>query len=291
MDRDTNRTYTVLPRCIRACAVAATVVLLAACSTNDKTAKLLNPDPPDKMYAAADSMLSRGRYEDSAAKFEDLDRDHPYSPEARRAMVMAAFAYYKAKKFPEAIATGKRYATMHPGTKEAPLAHHIVASSYFEDMNGPNRDQTSTRKALDEFRTLRARYPESSYAREAENRIRICEDSLAAQEMEIGRFYQKNKNYIAAKNRFETVAREFQTTAHVEEGLYRLVEVDLALGIVQEAQTAAAVLGHNFPQSDWYKEAYALLQAGGLAPQDNGDSWLSRTFKSVKLPKLSLGSQ
>lgn len=266
----------------------AALPLLAACSSNNKADKLLNPDPPDKMYASADSMLTRGRYEDAAAKFEDLDRDHPYSPEARRAMVMAAFAYYKAKKFPEAIATGKRYATMHPGTKEAPLAHHIVASSYFEDMNGPNRDQSNTRKALEEYRTLRARYPDSSYAREAENRIRICEDSLAAQEMEVGRYYQRTKSLIAAKNRYETVAREFQTTAHVEEALYRLVEVNLALGIAHEAQTAGAVLGHNFPRSDWYKSAYALLQQGGLAPEMKGESWLTRTFKSISLPKLSL---
>jgi len=271
--------------------VAVLAAGLSGCSSNDKSAKLLNPDPPDKMYAAADAMLSRGRYEDSAAKFEDLDRDHPYSPEARRAMVMAAYAYYKAKKFPEAITTGKRYATMHPGTKEAPLAHHIVASSYFEDMNGPNRDQSNTRKALDEFRVLRARYPDSSYAKDAENRIRICEDSLAAQEMEVGRYYQKTKSLIAAKNRYETVAREFQTTAHVEEALYRLVEVNLALGIVQEAQSAAAVLGHNFPQSDWYKDAYALLQQGGLAPELTSDSWLSRTFKGIKMPKLSLSGQ
>ena len=268
---------------------AALICVLAGCSSNDKAAKLLNPDPPDRMFAAGDSLLSRGRYEDSAIKFEDLDRDHPYSPEARRAIVMAAFAYYKAQKFPEAISTAKRYTTMHPGTKEAPLAHHIIASSYFDDMNGPNRDQTNTRKALDEFKILRARYPESSYAKEAENRIRICEDSLAAHEMEVGRFYLKNKNLVAAKNRFEEVARNFQTTAHVEEALMRLVEVNLALGIVQEAQTAAAVLGHNFPESQWYKDAYSRLQTGGLAPQEDSGSWLSRAWK--KLPKLSLGSQ
>lgn len=275
---------------LRAGTLAAVVSMsmLAACSSTNSADKLLNPDPPDKMYAAADSMLSRGRYEDAAIKFEDLDRDHPYSPEARRAMVMAAFAYYKAKKFPEAIATGKRYSTMHPGTKEAPLAHHIVASAYYEDMNGPNRDQSNTRKALEEFKTLRTRYPESSYAKDAENKIRVCEDSLAAQEMDVGRYYQRTKSLIAAKNRFETVARDFQTTAHVEEALFRLVEVNLALGIVQEAQTAGAVLGHNFPQSDWYKSAYSLLQQGGHAPQVVGDSWLSRTFKSVSLPKLSL---
>ena len=269
----------------------AVALAMAGCSSNDKAARLLNPDPPDKMFAAGDSYLTRGRYEDAAIKFEDLDRDHPYSPEARRAIVMSAFAYYKARKFPEAISSAKRYTTMHPGTKEAPLAHHIIASAYFDDMNGPNRDQTNTRKALEEFKTLRARYPDSSYAKEAENRIRICEDSLAAHEMEVGRYYMKSKNLIASKNRFETVARDFQTTAHVEEALMRLVEVNMALGIVQEAQTAAAVLGHNFPDSQWYKDAYVLLQSGGLAPREESESWLSKAWKSVKLPKLSLGSQ
>ena len=127
------------------CAVALCLAL-GACGSSKTAEKLLNPDPPDKMYAVANSMLTRGRYEDAAHKFEDLDRDHPYSQEARRSIVMAAFAYYKANKFPEAITTAKRYTTMHPGTKEAPLAHHIIASSYFDDMNGPDRDQSNTRE-------------------------------------------------------------------------------------------------------------------------------------------------
>ncbi len=268
--------------------VASASLALAACSSTKTADKLLNPDPADKMYASADSFMSRGRYEDAAHKFEDLDRDHPYSPEARRAIVMAAYAYYKGGKFPEAIATAKRYTTMHPGTKEAPLAHHIIATSYFEDMNGPNRDQSNTRKALEEYRTLQARYPDSTYARQADNRIRVAEDSLAAHEMHVGRYYLKNKNWVAAKNRFETVAREYQTTAHVEEALYRLVEINMSLGIRNEAQTAAAVLGHNFPSSKWYKDAYALLQSDGLAPRNTGDSWLSKAWSAVKLPRLSL---
>ncbi len=268
--------------------VAAASLALAACSSTKSADKLLNPDPADKMYATADNLMARGRYEDAAHKFEDLDRDHPYSPEARRAIVMSAYAYYKGGKFPEAIATAKRYTTMHPGTKEAPLAHHIIATSYFEDMNGPNRDQSNTRKALEEYRALQARYPDSTYARQADNRIRVAEDSLAAHEMHVGRYYLKNKNWVAAKNRFETVAREYQTTAHVEEALYRLVEINMSLGIKNQAQTAAAVLGHNFPSSKWYKDAYALLQSDGLAPRNTGDSWLSKAWSAVKLPRLSL---
>lgn len=260
--------------------------LLAACSSGKSAEKLLNPDPPDKMYLIADALLTRGRYEDAAQKFEDLDRDHPYSQEARRSIVMSAYAYYKAGKFPEAIATAKRYTTMHPGTKEAPFAHHIIASSYFDDMNGPNRDQGNTRKALEEFKTLIARYPDSSYAKGAENKIRLCEDSLASHEMYVGTNYLKNKQWLAAKNRFEVVVREYQTTAHVEEALMRLVEVNMALGIVHEAQNAAAVLGHNFPNSQWYKDAFVLLQSSGLAPREDtsGGNWLTRTWRSMTTP-------
>jgi outer membrane protein assembly factor BamD len=275
-----------------ACALlAAASGLLAACSSSSDADKLLNPDPPDKTFAIADGFLSRGKYEEAARKFEDLDRDHPYSPEARRAIVLAAYAYYKGLKFPEAIATARRYTTMHPGTKEAPLAHHIIASAYFDDMSGPNRDQSNTRKALAEYKILKTRYPDSQYARDADNRIRICEDSLAAAEMEVARYYMKKRNYVAAINRFKTVATDYQTTAHVEEALMRLTEAYMALGIKHEAQTAAAVLGHNFPSSQWYKDAYVLLQSDGLAPREASGSWLSKAWANVKLPKLSLSGQ
>lgn len=265
--------------------------LLAACGSSKSAEKMLNPDPPDKMFALGDSYLQRGRFDDAAKVFEDLDRDHPYSGEARRAIVMSAFAYYKAGKFPEAIASARRYTTMHPGTKEAPLAHHIIASAYFDDIVGPNRDQSNTRKALEEYKVLKTRYPDSQYARDADNRIRICEDSLAASEMEVGRYYLNRKNYSAAINRFKVVTSDYQTTVHVEEALARLVESYMALGITTEAQTAAAVLGHNFPESQWYKDSYVLLQSGGLAPREEGGSWLSRQFKGFKLPKLSLTGQ
>jgi outer membrane protein assembly factor BamD len=270
---------------------AVSVGLLAsACASKSDVTAALNPDPPDKMYATADTALQKGKWETAARKFEDLDRDHPYAPEARRAIVMAAYSYYKAGKYPEAIASAQRYTALHPGTKDAAFAHHIIASAYFDEMRGPNRDQTATRKALAELRTLKARYPDSTYARDADNRIRIAEDSLAAAEMEVGRYYLKRNNHVAAINRFRTVVTEFQTTVHVEEALMRLTESYMVLGIKNEAQTAAAILGHNFPNSRWYKDAYALLQSDGLAPREEGGSWLSNAFKGVKLPKLSLGS-
>lgn len=262
---------------------------LAGCASNGIDAtQALNPDPPSKMFTDADALMSKGSFDDAAKKFEEVDREHPYAPEARRAMVMAAYAYYKAGKTPEAIASAERYVALHPGTKEAPLAHHIIATAYFDDIRGPNRDQSATRKALEQLKTLKTRYPDSEYARDADNRIRICEDNLAAAEMEVGRYYLKRNNHTAAINRFRTVVSEYQTTAHVEEALGRLVESYMALGIVKEAQNAAAILGHNYPDSKWYKDSYQLLASGGLAPADDSESWLSKAWKSV--PKLSLGS-
>ena len=274
-------------------AIALSLALVASalqgCASTTDAAKQLNPDPPGKMFADADALLTAKKYDAAAKRFEDLDRDHPYAPEARRAVVLAAFAYYKDGKFDQAIATARRYTTLHPGTKEAALAHHIIASSHFEEIRSPDRDQSNTRKALAELKTLKARYPDSSYAKEADNRIRICEDSLAASEMHVGREYLKKKAWVAAKNRFEIVVRDYQTTVHVEEGLARLVEVNMALGLVDEAQNAGAVLGHNFPDSRWYKDSYTLLASGGLAPREDTGNWISRQWRQVKLPKLSLG--
>jgi outer membrane protein assembly factor BamD len=197
---------------------------------------------------------------------------------------MAAYSYYKAGKLPEAIASAERYTTMHPGTKEAPLAHHIIASAYFDQMREPDRDQEGARKALAELKTLKTRYPDSKYAHEADNRIRLCEDTLAAQEMNVGRYYMDHNNYVAAINRFKTVVSDYQTTAHVEEALYRLTAAYLSLGVASEAQSVAAVLGHNFPNSSWYKDSYALLKSQGLMPSQAADSWVAKVWKGPAAP-------
>ena len=274
----------VLP-VLKGLALVASVVLIAGCASTGDAAKALNPDPPTKMYADADALMAKGKFEDAAKKFEDVDREHPYSPEARRAIVMSAYAFYKAGKLPEAIASAERYTTMHPGTKEAPLAHHIIASAYFDQMKDPTRDQDATRKALAELRTLKTRYPDSKYAQEADNRIRLAEDTLAAQEMQVGRYYMDHKDYVAAINRFKTVVSDYQTTAHVEEALYRLTAAYMSLGITSEAQSAAAVLGHNFPNSRWYKDSYALLQSQGLNPAQNGGSWMAKIWNGTTTPQ------
>lgn len=286
------RTTREITKILKAAAIVAALAV-AGCASNKLDTSALNPDPPSKMFADADAMMAKGNFDDAAQKFEAVDREHPYSQEARRSIVMAAYAYYRAGKTPEAIASAERYVTMHPGTKEAPLAHHVIASAYFDDLKTANRDQTPARKALEQFKILKSRYPESEYARDADNKIRICQDNLAANEMEVGRYYLDKHNYVGAINRFKTVVSDYQTTAHVEEALARLVESYMALGITKEAQNAAAVLGHNYPDSKWYKDSYALLQSDGLAPREDGGSWLSKAWNSVpklSVPKMSFGS-
>ncbi|NJM35385.1 MAG: outer membrane protein assembly factor BamD [Rhodomicrobium sp.] len=237
--------------------------------------------PADVLFKEASVELDKGSYSKAAEKFEEVDRQHPYSKEARESIIMAAFAYQKADKLPEAVAAARRYLTLHPGTKEAALAQHIIASSYYDRINDASRDQSDTKRALVELETLINRYPDSRYVDEAKKRIRVARDVLAASEMSIGRWYQKKAQYLAAINRFRVVVSDYQTTAHVEEALMRLTESYYALGIVNEAQTAAAVLGHNFPQSKWYQDAYALLQANGLEPREDSGSWISRQWRTL----------
>ena len=239
--------------------------------------------PPEQIYNKGDELLGEGSYKAAAKQFEAVDREHPYSPFARRAMLMAAYSHYKAGSYSEAITTARRYLTLHPGTKETALAHHLIAMSYYDRIEDPRNDQTRTRKALVELKKIRQRYPDSKYAREAENRINTATDILAGAEMNVGRYYLKRRNYVAAINRFKTVVKDYQTTPHVEEALMRLVEAYMALGVVNEAQTAAAVLGHNYPGSKWYKDSYDLLQSGGLEPREDSGSWVSRTWRQVNV--------
>jgi outer membrane protein assembly factor BamD len=243
--------------------------------------KKLDTRPPDVLYKEANDLLAKGSSSKAAETFEKIDQLYPYSEEAKTAPLMAANAYLKAGKLPEAVAAARRYLTLHPGTKEAAQAQEIIASSYFDRMSTPNRDQGETKKAIDELQILIRRYPDSSYVQEAKRRVKLARDTLAASEMSVGRYWQKKANYLAAINRFKTVVSDYQETAHVEEALMRLTECYMALGIVNEAQTAAAILGNNFPNSPWYKDAYALLQSGGAVPHEDSGSWLSKTWKKT----------
>ena len=243
-----------------------------------------NVAAPDVIYGRADTLLDKQSYEEAAKQYEEVDVNHPYSQEARRAIVMSAYSYYKAGKYDDAVSAADRYLTLHPGTPESDLAQNIIGMSYYVQVLDPKRDQTNARKSLQAYQTLLQRYPDSRYAAEAQNRARILRDLLAANEMTVGRFYLRHNNFLAAVNRFKLVVTDYQTTAQVEEALGRLTEAYVALGIIPEAQTAAAVLGYNYPDSKWYRNSFALLQKHGSRPQMHEDSWITKTWKSDGKP-------
>lgn len=268
-------------------AVAATILaagLLAGCGSKDPVDDMVSNDPPDVIYKRADQMLSAHKYGDAAKEFEKVDVNDPYSQEARGAIVMAAYAHYQDGKYDDAISGAERYLTLHPGTKESDMAQNIIGMSYYEQVLDPKRDQSNAKKALEAYQTLLQRYPDSRYAGDAQNRVRILRDLLAANEMTIGRYYLRHNDYLAAINRFKVVVKDYQTTEQVEEALSRLTEAYMALGVVNEAETAAAVLGHNFPDSKWYQNAYALLQKNGAQPQEHEGSWITQTWKGDNKP-------
>jgi len=218
------------------------------------------------LYALAKKRLDQKDYEQAAKLFDEVERQHPYSVWARRAQLMSAFSYYVAEKYPDAVNSAQRFLTIHPGNKDAPYAHYLVAMSYYQQVSDVTRDQRTTQQALDAFGELVRRYPESRYASDARLKMDLLNDHLAGKEMEIGRFYERSGKWLAANFRFRQVVDNYQTTSHAPEALERMVETYLALGIPQEAHKAAAVLGSNYPGSIWYKRAYKLM-ARHPAPQ------------------------
>ena len=195
------------------------------------------------------------------------------------AMVMSAFLNFRRGQYQDAINDAQRYVTLFPASEDAAYAQYLIGESYFRQIPDVTRDQDLSRKAIAAMQVVVDKYPDSEYADDARKKIELARDQIAGKEMQIGRYYLERREYLAAVNRFRTVVEQYQTTRHVEEALYRLTECYLALGIVPEAQTAASVLGHNFPDSEWYQDSYALLNKGGLEPQENQGSWISRVFR------------
>ena len=212
------------------------------------------------LYNAAYQRLQNRNYEQAALLFDEVERQHPYSIWARRAQLMSAFSYYTAKKYPEAISSSQRFLTIHPGNKDAPYANYLIAMSYYNQIADVSRDQRTTQQASDSFNELIRRYPESRYAADARLKLDLINDHLAGKEMEVGRFYQRQGNWLASVTRFRSVVDKYQTTSHAPEALMRLTESYLALGVPAEAQKTAAVLGRNYPGTEWYQRAYQLVQ-------------------------------
>jgi outer membrane protein assembly factor BamD len=240
------------------------------------------PDTPaSKTYDQGLEKLANGAPSEAAKKFADLGKQYPSSDWARKALLMTVYADYQAGDYTSAETEADRYLKDYANSPDTPYVAYLQANAYYMQIPDISRDQEKASKALAAFQSVVQKYPKSEYVEDSQYKIHVTEDQLAGKEMSIGRFYLNRRNYTAAINRFRNVLQYYQTTRHAEEALYRLVEAYLGLGIADEAQTAAAVLGHNFPDSQWYQDAYDLLKGHGLSPHEYGESWISKIYHTV----------
>jgi len=260
--------------------VAGALGLLAACG-GDPAPLPYEEQPVDELYNKAMDEMEDGSLYEAIEYFDEVERQHPYSIWARRAMLMSAYANYQLNQYDPAVLAAQRYIQLYPSSEQAAYAYYIIALCYYERISDVERDQSYTQRALASLEDVVRRYPRSEYARDASLKIDLALDHLAGKEMEIGRYYLRQDDYVASINRFRVVVLNFQTTSHVPEALHRLVEAYLSLGIVNEAQTAAAILGYNYPGSRWYEDSYRLLADEGYEPKVREGSWISDAWDSV----------
>ncbi|HEY4133939.1 MAG TPA: outer membrane protein assembly factor BamD [Alphaproteobacteria bacterium] len=253
---------------------------LSACGS-DEDAKVMPDRPAEDMFNEAMSDMQEGAPADAVKLFDEVDRQHPYSVWATKSQLLNAYANYEMNKYDEAISGLDRFIALHPGSKDIAYAYYLKALSYYERIPDITRDQSLTNGALNALQEVVRRFPDSKYARDAKLKIDLAYDNLAGKEMEVGRYYQKRSEPQAAIARYRRVIELYQTTSHVPEALHRLTECYMQIGLPQEAQTAAAVLGHNFPGSEWYQDSYQLMTGAQLAPAEDKSSWISRAWASV----------
>jgi outer membrane protein assembly factor BamD len=241
--------------------VAVAALAVSGCASNKaKTDVPYVARDVGTLYLAAKQRLDQRRYKEAAILFDEVERQHPYSIWARRAQLMSAFSYYLNRDYTESIQAAQRFLSVHPGNRDAPYAYYLIALSYYEQVGDVTRDQKITRQALDALGELTRRYPNTRYAADARLKIDLVNDHLAGKEMEIGRFYETRRQWLAATLRFRRVIEQYQQTTHTPEALMRLTETYLALGVPMEAQKSAAVLGANYPGTEWYARAFKLMQ-------------------------------
>ncbi len=277
-----------LPRGLAAVLVVSAAMTLSGCAWLDSQTKpkeerdaAYQERPIDQIYADAWKKVRSSDWTNAAKQFAEVERQHPYSVWARRATLMSAYCYYQGNKYTEAVATADNYISLHPGSKEVAYAFYLKAVSLYEQIVDVERDQSNTEAALVALQDVVQRFPETEYARDATLKIDLTLDHLAGKEMEIGRYYLNRGDYIGAINRFRVVVEQYQKTTQISEALERLTEAYYALGIVKEAQTAAAILGANYPGSPWYQDAYNLLKAHDMKPEEDKGSWISRAFNKI----------
>ena len=231
--------------------------------------------PAEELYDKAISQVEDQRYLSAQKTFDKLERQHPYSEYSERSRLMTVYIAARTGQYEKTILAADRFLALYPSSQDAPYAMYMKGAAQYNQMKDITRDQQTAEDAIATFQAIINNFPNSRYAKDAKERILIAKDQLAGKEMSVGRYYLGNNNFTAAINRFRTVVEDHQTSTHVEEALLRLTEAYLALGLVNEAKTAAAVLGHNYPSSRWYEDAYKLLQKQGLAPEVESGNWLS----------------
>ena len=266
-------------RSVRVAAVALSALALASCSSKSKDE--YQERDVSTLYNIAGNYVDDGEYRNAAMAFDEVERQHPYSAWARRAQLMSAYSYYMANKYEDAILAAERFLALHPGNKDAPYAYYLIAMCYYEQISDVGRDQKMTEQALNALGDVVRRFPQSDYAQDARLKIELTHDHLAGKEMEIGRFYQRTTEHLGAAIRFRTVVEKYPTTTHAPEALHRMVESYLALGMIEEAQAAGAVLGENYSGSKWYKYSYALLTNAKLQAASSERSWFGQMWNTI----------
>lgn len=262
-------------------------IVLSGCSEKNKnlsdpSARTLAIEPPDVLYGQAVSYLNAGQFEKASKKFSIIETQHAYTEWGRKSLVMGSFVNYQLGKYDDAVSMAQRYISLYPISGDSAYAYYIIGLASFRQIPNITRDQRDTKRAISAMQLLLERYPESEYAKDARDKIRLGRAQLAAKEMQVGRYYEKGRKYLAASKRFRTVIEEYSDTNQVAEALFRLTGVNLALGLIMEAQTAAAVLGRQYPESQWYQLAHGLLKKNGVLPHEHKSSWISSTLSSDK---------
>lgn len=243
--------------------------------------KLLNDPPAEQLYTKGLTAMRSRDFDTASKSFSTLEKAYPYSQYQRKGLVMTTFSQYQNAQYDDAIGSAKRYLGLYPNSTDSAYMQYLQAMSTYNQIPDISHDQDRAEKAIALFETLISKYPKSEYVDDARYKIGVARDQLAGKEMSVGRYYLERREYTAAVNRFRTVLAKYQTTRHSEEALERLTEAYLAMGLPDEAQTAAAVLGHNYPESAWYKDAFAKLKGQSLAPSEDQGSWISRAFKKI----------
>ncbi len=266
------------------CVLMSVAGVLASCQSDpdiDITKLAAETDPPDVLYNQGLANIKAGNMSEAARKFDAVDAQHPFSEWSRKSLVMSTFTKYRLGRYADAISTGNRYLNLYPKSEDAAYAQYLVGLSYWKQISNVTQDQKNSVKTIESMQRVVNDFPDSEYVDDAQAKIRFARDQLAGKEMQVGRYYLERKEYLASIQRFRNVVEQYPNTNQIEEALARLVEAYYAMGVVQEAQTAAAVLGHNYPDSQWYADSYKLLQRGGLEPRENSGSWIARAGRQL----------